>query len=57
MRTRDFDDVSGDDVAGSDLLDSVLIGTDDLSHFRLILLECFDGRLSIAFLKGERINI
>ena len=44
-------DVSGNDITGTDLLDAVLVRSDNFSHFRFIFLESFDGVLGIALLK------
>ena len=49
--TWDFDDVTGDDLVGPDLLDAILVSPDDLAHLGLVFLQGLDGGLGIPFLK------
>ena len=46
----DLHDISGNDLYGADLLDTVLVGADDLAHVGLVLLQGFNGALGVAFL-------
>ena len=46
----DFDDITGDDFSGEDSLDLFSIGSEDLAHLGLVLLQGFDGGLGVLFL-------
>jgi hypothetical protein len=49
-RTRHFNDITRDDFAGADLLDTGLVTADDLAHFGFVFLQSFNGGLGISFL-------
>ena len=46
----DLNDVTGHDLLGADLLDTALVGTYDLTHLGLVLLQRLDGGLGVTLL-------